>query len=84
MKKVQEKKQIKEQEQMLLVKLEKEKKERELDEFIKQKEGLKLEENKEQDLVEEENKVEETPPVEEEPKDILTEDKDGDDDGVIF
>mgnify|MGYP004724446723 FL=1 len=69
---------------MLLVKLEKEKKERELDEFIKQKEGLKLEENKEQDLVEEENKVEETPPVEEEPKDILTEDKDGDDDGVIF
>lgn len=88
LKKVQEKKQIKEQEQMLLDKLEKEKRQKELDDLIKQKEGLKLDEEEkpvEEDKVEEEeDKPEEEDKVEEEPKDILTEDKDGDDDGVIF
>lgn len=73
LKKVQEKKQIKEQEQMLLDKLEKEKRQRELDDLIKQKESMSLE-----------IKQDEPQETQDEPKDMLTEDKDGDEDGVIF
>lgn len=79
LKKVQEKKQIKEQEQMLLDKLEKEKRQKELDDLVKQKESMSLEDKEEEP--QESVSVEET---QDEPKDILTENKDGDEDGVIF
>ena len=103
LKKVPEKKQIKEQQQMLLDRLEKEKKQKELEDLIKQKEALSLEDAADEEAADEEvadkevadEQVADKEAADEEvadgqaaddqeTRDILTEDKDGDEDGVIF